>query len=77
MRCLQAAAGNGELVANYDRLRGTNLSRRGAPIELEIDRASGRLDADIKGFIDFVHEAIYTRLEPQALAQLRNHERSE
>lgn len=74
VRCLHASAGNAELVANYDRLRGTNLSLRGAPIDLEIDRASGRLEADLSGFVDFVYEVIYTRLEPQTLAELRNHE---
>lgn len=77
VRRLHAAAGNAELVAHYDRLRGTNLSRRGAPIKLEIDRASGRRDAGCNGFVDFVHDAIYTRLEPKTLAQLRDHERPE
>jgi len=36
-------AGNDELVSNFDRLRGTNISRKGAPIELAIDQTEIRL----------------------------------
>lgn len=60
--CLMAAAGKPEFVENYDRLNGTNLSRKGSPIELAIDDASGRVEAELAGFINFVHDAVWLRL---------------
>lgn len=51
-----------ELVAEYDRLTGSNLSRRGDGLELAIDDASGRTDAEIKAFVAFVVEAIWLPL---------------
>lgn len=40
-----------QFVAEYDRLHGTNLSRRGAPIELMVDKASGKLEEEMRGFV--------------------------
>lgn len=42
-----------ELVQEFDRLRGTNLSLRGTVLDLEIDRATGRFDHDVQAFLDF------------------------
>ncbi len=50
---LRQCIANKELLAEYDRLRGTNLSGRGAPINLMIDAACGKTEADVKGFCDF------------------------
>lgn len=71
LRCLRAASGNSELVGNFDRLTGSNLLLRGNELELAIDQASGRLDADMGRFADFVRDTIYDRLSPSALAELR------
>ena len=56
---LMEAAGNKELVKEFDRLNGTNLSLKGTPIEIEIDKATGKLDDDMIKFINFVYEYIY------------------
>ena len=53
---LRLCAGNGELLANYDRLRGTNLSGRGTPIERMIDEATGKLEEEALGFFDWCRE---------------------
>lgn len=50
---LGACCANKELVAEYDRLRGTNLSRRGSPLELAIDDASGRFESDARDFYEW------------------------
>lgn len=62
LACLMKAAESVSLVAEYDRLRGTDLSHRGAPINQMIDKASGKLDADLEGFLEFVWDSVYTRV---------------
>ena len=42
-----------ELIREFDRLRGTNVQRKGPPINLAIDHATGRLEADTKEFAAF------------------------
>jgi len=65
--CLQSCVGNQELVSNFDRLKGTNLSLRGAPIDLAIDRAVGRLDAEIESFVEFCWDVVFLRFgDPKA-----------
>jgi hypothetical protein len=51
---LRACLQNGELVEQFDRLRGTNIARRGSPMELVIDDASGRTRDDLDKFTAFV-----------------------
>src|SRR5690606_17772517 len=41
LRCLKEAAANPEFVAEFDRLTSSNLSMRGSPLELAIDREAG------------------------------------
>lgn len=53
---LRMCAGNRELLANYDRLRGTNLSGRGTPIDRLIDEATGKLEAEAQAFFDWCVE---------------------
>lgn len=60
--CLVEAARTPELVAEYDRLRGTNLGRRGGAIERLIDDATGRTKAEVIGFVEFVRVAVYEPL---------------
>lgn len=61
-KCLRAALSNQELLQEYDRLYGTNLSQRGAPFELLIDQTTERLEAEFPGFVEFVRKAIYEPL---------------
>ncbi len=56
--CLQ----NRELVREFDRLRGTNVAMRGAPINLMIDKACGKDKADLKLFFAFVFECVWLPL---------------
>lgn len=61
LECLKECASNRELISNYDRLRGTNLSLKGTPIELSIDMASGRIEKEMHDFIDFCWEYVFLR----------------
>jgi hypothetical protein len=63
--CVLACLNNRELLASLDRLRGTNLSRRGSPIELAIDEATGRAEADVAVFLEFVKDVVWDRLPPE------------
>ena len=47
---------NKEIIEEFDRLRGTNLSLKGTALELEIDRSSGRLGKDIELWLEFCSE---------------------
>lgn len=58
-KCLMECAANQELIKQFDRLRGTNLQMKGAPVELMVDEASGRLADDVGKFVSFVFECIY------------------
>ncbi len=51
-----------DLVANFDRLRGTNLSGKGSLIERQIDVASGRQENDLKLFAQFIVEFVMKRI---------------
>lgn len=55
-----------EMLARYDRLRGSNLSCRGSALDLMIDVSSERREQDLLGFIEFVREAVWERLPPEA-----------
>lgn len=59
------AAANKELVAQYDRLSGTNLSLKGSPIDVQIDLATGRIESEVPDFVDFVYRAIWLPLVAQ------------
>jgi len=60
--CVLAAINERELVKEFDRLKGTNLSQAGRPIELLIDESTGRLEHDFSEFVEFVRDAIYERI---------------
>lgn len=53
---LRLCAGNGDLLAQYDRLRGTNLSGRGTPMDRMIDVATGKLEEEALAFFDWCRE---------------------
>lgn len=63
--CIRACLDSPELLEHLDRLRGTNLSRRGSPLELAVDDATGRTGADLAVFLDFVKDCIWDRLPPE------------
>ena len=67
-QCLAECAATPELVAEFDRLTGHNLSRRGSKLDIQIDDATGRTDAGLKAFIEFVHEFVWERLPEEAKA---------
>lgn len=62
IECLVVAANTPELVAEFDRLTGHNLSRNGSQLELMIDDSTGRTDDGVKDFVCFVRECIYDRI---------------
>lgn len=59
---LQHCAGNKDLVTQFDRLTGSNLSLKGSPIDVAIDKASGRTNAELASFIAFVFEFVWLPL---------------
>ena len=62
--CLMAVAGNAELVREYDRLCGTDLSHIGtrSPLVAMIDEATGYERDTLLQFMVFVFECIYLTL---------------
>lgn len=71
VRCLEAAAAGRELLAEFDRLYGTNLALAGSPVAVAVDIASGRIEAEVQGFAEFVFDALYCRVGTEVLQQLR------
>ena len=61
-QCVIAAINEPELVKEFDRLKGTNLSQTGSPIEIMIDESTGRLKHDFNEFVEFVRDVIYERV---------------
>jgi hypothetical protein len=57
--CLNYCAADPQFVRNFDRLLGTNLQRRGSGLEVEIDKATGRLDHELRLFAEFVRDYVY------------------
>ena len=57
--CLMACADNSALVAEFDRLTGSNLSMKGSPLDLAIDEATGRTTDEIAKFCCFVFDCVY------------------
>ena len=61
--CCRESFANRELLAEFDRLRGTNLSLRGTAFELQIDFASGRFEGEMEKFVEFVRDCIWFRID--------------
>ncbi len=61
LTCVREAANTPELVAEFDRLTGNNLSRRGSGLDLLIDDSTGRTETGFHEFLEFVYETIYAR----------------
>ncbi len=54
LECLGLALHDKELIAQFDRLKGHNLSRVGTPLDLMIDDSTGRTEQAMDDFTDFV-----------------------
>lgn len=61
IQCAEEAIRIPELIEQFDRLYGANLSRKGSGLDLAIDKATGRFDSDFKTFMEFVWEFIFLR----------------
>ena len=59
--CIEYCLSQPELLIQFDRLRGTHLSRMGSrsPLDAAIDEATGRDDEAMGLFIAFVIKDIY------------------
>ena len=66
---LMHCAATPDLVTQFDRLTGSNLARKGAPINLMVDDATGKTNDDVAAFVAFVREFIYA---PWAMAMTVN-----
>jgi hypothetical protein len=53
---LRLAVADKDMIAEFDRLKGHNLSRVGAPLELKIDDSTGSPEQALDDFTDFVWE---------------------
>lgn len=51
------------LIAEFDRLKGTNLRLLGSPLDTQVDIGSGRLAHDVQLFVLFVHQCVWSRLK--------------
>lgn len=63
--CVLECLKDKELVSQFDRLNGTNLSLRGGNLAVGIDMATGRLESDTLKFFRFVKDCIWNRLPAQ------------
>jgi len=60
---LRTALARPDLVAEFDRLAGTDVAARAAPLNRAIDVASGRAEADLQRFLAFAKDALWDRLD--------------
>lgn len=67
-RCVVEALLDEGLVAQYDRLRGTNIALLGSPLELLIDLETGRFEAELGEFVEFVKDCVWDRLPAEVKA---------
>ena len=62
IEAVRTCLGTPELVSEYDRLRGSNLSRKGTGLDLLIDDSTGRTQEEMGEFVQFVWDAVWTPL---------------
>lgn len=60
--CIRECVNNPEFMREYDRVRGTNLSLRGTPLDVAIDEASGRIECEARQFVADVIDIVWSRL---------------
>ena len=61
---VKTCASSREFLAEYDRLRGTNLSMRGIPIDVLIDVKTRLIETEVEGFVEFCIDML-SRVNPQ------------
>jgi hypothetical protein len=63
--CVIACSQSRELLENFDRLRGTNMSQIGrvGGIAAAIDECTGRNEDSMAKFCAFVYECVWTRID--------------
>ena len=61
-QCVTESFKNEELVSEFDRLTGSNLSLKGSPLDLLIDESCDRFRDEARSFIFFVYDAVWSRL---------------
>jgi hypothetical protein len=71
MACVNKAVNMPELVQQFDRLYGADLTKHRSGIEQMIDQATGKSDSDIASFMSFVHDSVYMRVPDQVIFDLR------
>lgn len=69
-QCLQEVSKNKDFLKQIDRLTGSNLSRKGAPLDLLIDEATGRTRLDLQTLIHFAYEYVWLTLKPSVRGQM-------
>ena len=72
LACLSEAINTPELVQQHDRLYGSTLIARASPLERMVDKATGKAEADMRAFVEFVHRCIYLALDDAAIESLRS-----
>lgn len=70
-RVLATALQNRALVAEYDRLHGTNLCGRGTAVERAVDAARGRTEMDLTKFLAFAKDVVWDRLDDATRMAIR------
>ena len=66
--CVHMCFAHKGLVAEYDRLSGTNLCCRGS-LNTAVDFATGRMESDIPDFVSFVERYIWNPVVSGATKQ--------
>jgi len=58
-----------EIIEEYDRENRTNISEKRAVIKNEVNKKSGKMDKELKGFFDFVRKTIFDPMITELLSQ--------
>lgn len=62
-QCLMECISMRELVEQFDRLYECNLLRKGHPINIMAEEATGKMKDDMKKFVDFCWKYVFLTLE--------------
>jgi hypothetical protein len=63
--CVRQSLADEDLVREFDRLYGTNLSGKDSTLDYEVRLASGCDGDDLHKFVVFVHQYVWGRLSPE------------
>lgn len=68
-QCIKEACTNKELLEQFDRLAGTSLTKKKAPIEKMIDEHTGLMKDEWFRFFNFIRDYVWLRLPPNNLTK--------